>query len=231
MSKAPAQVLVVDDDPNIRDVIRIALEDAGMAVRTVANGRAALTEVDRLSPDIVIMDVGMPEMDGFAACRAIRTRSQVPLLFLTARDDEIDRVLGFELGADDYVTKPFSPRELILRVRAILSRVDGETAHSSTLSHGDLRLDRGSHTCSLGDTSLDLTGMEFQILTTLVERPGKVVSRDQLIRRVYGNNTTLSGRTIDSHIRNIRQKASVDGYSDVIATVHGVGIKLGSCRR
>lgn len=231
MAKDPAQVLVVDDDPHIRDVIRIALEDAGMDVTPVANGQQAVTEVDRLSPDIVIMDVGMPEMNGFDACRAIRTRSAVPLLFLTARDDEIDRVLGFELGADDYVTKPFSPRELVLRTRAILARADGQMTQDGPLSHGDLSLDRGQHVCRLGASTVDLTGTEFQILATLVERPGRVFSRDQLIRRVYGENTLLSGRTVDSHIRNIRQKASADGYGDVIATVHGVGVKLGSCLR
>ncbi len=222
-------VLVVDDDPHIREIISISLEGAGMTVTEVENGQRAVTEVARLSPDMVIMDVGMPEMDGFDACRAIRRKSSVPLLFLTARGEEVNRVVGFELGADDYVCKPFSPRELVLRVRAILDRAQGPSP-DATIATGDLSMDPLRHVCTLGDKSLDLTGTEFSILRAFLEARDRVLSRDQLIRAVYGDNNHMSDRTIDSHIRNIRQKADALGYADVIATVHGVGLKLGSCR-
>jgi len=230
MAGPGAHVLVVDDDPHIREIIRITFEDEGLTVAQASNGQRAVDEVRRLAPDLVIMDVGMPEMDGFAACRAIRAHSQVPILFLTARDEEVSRVLGFELGGDDYVCKPFSPRELVLRVRVILGRARG-ASESAALRHGELALDRARHRCILGEAAIELTGTEFGILAALAERPGQVLSRDRLIRRVYGDNSQLSGRTVDSHIRNIRQKTAAQGYDDVIATVHGVGVRLGSCRR
>ena len=229
MTAKPSHVLVVDDDPNIREIISISLEDAGMTVTEVENGQRAVTEVGRLAPDIVIMDVGMPELDGFDACRAIRRNSSVPLLFLTARDEEVNRVVGFELGADDYVCKPFSPRELVLRVRAILDRAQGHRMDTS-IGAGDLSMEPLRHVCALGGATLSLTGTEFAILRVLLAARERVLSRDQLIQSVYGANSQMSDRTVDSHIRNIRQKAAQLGYSDVIATVHGVGVKLGSCR-
>lgn len=229
MTAKPSHVLVADDDPQIRAIITMALEDAGMAVTEVENGRRAVTETGRLSPDIVIMDVGMPEMDGFDACRAIRKTSAVPLLFLTARDEEVNRVVGFELGADDYVCKPFSPRELVLRVRAILERARGARA-DAVLRAGDLAMDPPRHVATLGGAALELTGTEFAILRGVLEAGERVLSRDKLIRGVYGAASQMSDRTIDSHIRNIRQKAARLGYDDVIATVHGVGVKLGTCR-
>lgn len=227
MAGQSPHVLVVDDDPHIRDVIAIALEDAGMAVTQAADGQRGVIEARRLTPDLVVMDIGMPELDGFGACRAIRRTSTVPILFLTARDEEIDRVLGFELGADDYVSKPFSPRELVLRIRAILARGKGQGA--DRLRHGDLVLDPAGHTCALGDQEMALTGTEFSILKVFLEAPERVVSRDQLIQAVYGAHAQHSGRTVDSHIRNIRSKAAALGCADVISTVHGVGLKLGRC--
>lgn len=224
-----SHVLVADDDPHIREIIAIALEDAGLRVTEVENGQRAVTEVGRLSPDLVVMDVGMPEMDGFEACRAIRRTSSVPLLFLTARDEEVNRVVGFELGADDYVCKPFSPRELVLRIRAILERARGGRA-DTTLSHGALTMDPTRHLCTLGGVALELTGTEFTILKTFLEAPERVLSREQLIQTVYGGNSQMSGRTLDSHIRNIRQKSGKVGFSEVLTTVHGVGVKLGPCQ-
>lgn len=229
MTSDASHVLVVDDDPHIREIITISLEDAGMTVTEVENGQRAVTEVSRLAPDMVIMDVGMPELDGFDACRAIRRHSAVPLLFLTARDEEVNRVVGFELGADDYVCKPFSPRELVLRVRAILDRAKGPSQDAG-ISAGDLAMEPMRHLCTIGGTPLDLTGTEFSILRAFLDARDRIMSRDQLIRSVYGDNNRMSDRTIDSHIRNIRQKAAQLGYADVITTVHGVGLKLGSCR-
>ncbi|KPN63854.1 chemotaxis protein CheY [Aliiroseovarius crassostreae] len=219
-------VLIVDDDPKIRDIIRIALEAAGMRTTEASNGEIALTHVAREKVDLVVLDIGMPNMDGFDCCKAIRARSDVPVLFLTARDDEIDRVLGFQLGADDFVPKPFSPRELVLRIKAILSRVH---AASRPQSRGQLSLDNAGHVCRIADHTLDLTATEFQLLASLLARPDHVHDRNQLIQAIYGANSTMSGRTIDSHVRNIRAKAALVGCDDIIVTVHGVGIKLGRC--
>lgn len=222
-----AHILIVDDDPKIRDVIRIALKGAGMRTTEAANGQAALTHVGREPIDLVLLDIGMPQMDGFECCKAIRARSDLPILFLTAQDDEIDRVLGFQLGADDFVAKPFSPRELVLRIKAILSR--GRRSASRPLRTGRLELDMAGHTCRIETTPVDLTATEFQLLYSLAERPDQVHDRNALAQKLYGTGTQLSGRTIDSHVRNIRAKASQAGCTDIIQTVHGVGIKLGAC--
>lgn len=225
-----AKIMVVDDDHNIREVIRFALEDAGMTVTEASNGQAALASLAQGQPDLMVLDIGMPEMDGFQTCKAVRRSSNLPILFLTARDEEIDRVLGFELGADDFVPKPFSPRELVLRIRAILARAKG-VDQEAALSHADLMMDKPRHEATLGADPLILTGIEFGLLHALLQAPDRVLSRNQLIEAVYGANTYLSDRTVDSHIRNVRQKAAALGYADVIATVHGVGVKLGSCRK
>ncbi|WP_449393558.1 response regulator transcription factor [Devosia riboflavina] len=220
-------ILIVDDDPAIRGVVRVALEKAGLGVVEAKDGRGALDAMGRGPVDLVVLDVGMPDMDGFACCRAIRAISDVPVLFLTAQDDEIDRVLGFELGADDYVTKPFSPRELVLRIKAILGR--GRATQDRVRSHGDLVIDLDRHASTLGDQMLELTATEFAVLTILLTRPGSVIDRNMMINEAYGGNSSLSGRTLDSHIRNIRAKASALGYVDVIETVRGVGLRLGRC--
>ncbi len=221
------RVLIVDDDPHIRDVIRMALEGAGMRTAEAANGQLALMVLARDPFDLVVLDIGMPQMDGFETCKAIRATSAVPVLFLTARDDEIDRVLGFQLGADDFVPKPFSPRELVLRIKAILSR--GKAQKPQALGHGALKMTPGAHGCSLNGQDLGLTGTEFGLLKCLLQRPDQVFSRNQLIDALYGANSYMSGRTLDSHIRNIRAKAAQAGCDDVVATVHGVGFKLGAC--
>jgi two-component system OmpR family response regulator len=219
-------ILVVDDDPDIRNVIGIALERAGMHVQQAANGRLALEQLRRQHADLVVLDIGMPVMDGVECCKAIRASSHVPIVFLTAHDDEVDRIVGFELGADDYVSKPFSPRELLLRIKAILAR--GKQAGGIT-RHGDLTLDSERHICALAGKDLALTATEFSVLEILSARPGIVVGRGAMIDKAYGGNNTLSGRTVDSHVRNIRAKAAALGYADVIETVRGVGLRLGNC--
>lgn len=222
------EILIVDDDASIRAVIRMALEDAGMSVTEAANGKAALTEQRRNPHALVVLDIGMPEVDGFETCKALRRFCSVPVLFLTARDEEIDRVLGFQLGGDDYVTKPFSPRELVLRIKAILARArpESEDLH---LRHADLCLHPAAHQAWLGEAPLALTALEFALLKTLLAAPDRVHTRDQLITAIHGVNTTLSDRTIDSHIRNLRQKARALGHGDVVRTIHGVGLRLGTC--
>lgn len=224
-----SDILIVDDDSSIRSIIRMALEDAGMRVTEVANGKAAVVEHRRSPRALIVLDIGMPELDGFETCKALRSFSSVPVLFLTARDEEIDRLLGFQLGADDYVTKPFSPRELVLRVKAILGRARPAQAEAP-MEYGDLCLRVLAHEARLGAGALDLTAVEFALLKTLLAAPDRVHTRDQLIASIYGANNQMSDRTIDSHIRNLRQKAKTLGYTDVVRTIHGVGLRLGTCK-
>lgn len=227
------QILVVDDDSHIRDVICFALEKAGMATTVATNGVQALDAFRQRAPDLVILDVGMPEMDGLEFCRQIRKTSETPILFLSARDDEIDRILGLEIGGDDYVTKPFSPRELVARVNVILKRirVGQNTAKDSqsALSFGVLVLDPVAHAASFNGREVSLTAIEFAILRTLITRPRQVFSRDQILNHAYGGGIHVSDRTIDSHVRNIRSKILAAGGESAIETVHGVGFRLGSC--
>ncbi|RUM08786.1 response regulator transcription factor [Rhizobium chutanense] len=224
------RILVVDDEPHIRDVICFALERANLISTAARNGAEAIAAFRRGNIDLIILDIGMPDMDGLEVCRQIRKSSGLPILFLSARDEEIDRVLGFEIGGDDYVTKPFSPRELVARVKAILKRSGNETGldkRHATLVAGELSLDRRGRTVTLGDSAVMMTALEFAILETLLSHRDMVFSREQLMEAAYGPNTYVSDRTIDSHIRNIRAKFSTAGGSGIIATVHGVGFKLG----
>ncbi len=223
-------LLIVDDDAHIREVIAVAMENAGFAVETAADGAKGLVAVASKAPDLVILDVGMPEMDGLEVCREIRKTSDLPVLFLTARDDEIDRVIGFEVGGDDYVTKPFSPRELVARVKAILKRATpAATADDKPVQWGDLFLDASRHLCRFDGTEVKLTSSEFTLLGYLMARPETVRSRGQLMDAVYGH-IIVSERTIDSHIRNLRKKLAEAGCADAISTLHGVGVRMGPCR-
>lgn len=199
-----------------------------MATTIARNGAEALVEFRRQQPALVVLDVGLPELDGLEVCRRLRETSQVPILFLSARDEEVDRIVGLELGADDYVTKPFSPRELVARVKAILKRVSPSPGASTAgkLEHGLLQLDRGAHQVRYGGRAVELTALEFAILTTLLSRPEMVFSRDQLISAAYGPGMHVADRTIDSHIRNIRAKFASAGCSSVVTTIHGIGFRL-----
>ena len=222
------KILVVDDDPRLREVVRIALEAAGFDVVTAPDGRVALTHVARENPGLVVLDVGLPNSDGFEVCRNIRATSDVPIVFLTGHDDEVDRILGLELGGDDYVTKPFSPRELVARIRAILKRTEGQPKRGA-LTHGVLSVDVSSHRCEVGGTSVNLTATEFALLHRLIRLPNQIHTRIQVIDDVWGAGAEVSDRTLDSHIRNLRKKLSVGGCENAIETVHAVGIRLGSC--
>jgi two-component system OmpR family response regulator len=223
------RVLIADDEPNIREVINFALERAGFATITARNGSEALQQVRRGPVDLIVLDIGMPEMDGLEVCRQIRKTSDVPILFLSARDEEIDRVLGLEIGGDDYVTKPFSARELVARINVILKRSRGGEKRAQALSHGTVRLDAARHAVWFGETTLTLTALEFEILTAFLGRPELVFNREQLMEAAYGGGTYVSDRTIDSHIRNLRAKFAEAGCTSVIETVHGVGFRLGTC--
>ena len=223
------RILVVDDEPNIREVICFALERAGMTTTTARNGAEALRVVQREAPSLIVLDIGMPELDGLEVCRQLRRTSDVPVLFLSARDEEVDRIVGLELGGDDYVTKPFSPRELVARVKAILKRTDtrGTVDNAPPLAWGKLRLDRLGHTVTFDGVPVALTGLEFAIIGALLTRPAMVFSRDQLMEAAYGPGIHVADRTIDSHVRNIRGKFAAAGCAVIVTTVHGVGFKLG----
>ncbi|CTQ48083.1 response regulator transcription factor [Jannaschia donghaensis] len=218
------KILVVDDDPQLRELVSLALTRAGFDTVTAADGRQALIHATREAPDLIVLDVGLPEMDGFEVCRRIRATSQVPILFLTAQDDEVDRIVGLELGADDYVTKPFSPRELVARLRAILKRAG--PAPAPTLTHGTLTLEEGAHRLTVAGTPVDLTGTEHTILRTLLLTPDRIIARPALVDRIWGVGAGVSDRTLDSHLRNLRRKLAQAGADDVIRSVHGVGIGL-----
>ena len=222
------KILVVDDDARLRELVSIALERAGFAVVTAGDGQRALTHAAREAPDLIVLDVGLPERDGFEVCRRIRATSDVPILFLTARDDEIDRVLGLELGADDYVTKPFSPRELVARVNAILKRATGGAARM--LRHGALSLDVAAHSCDFDGRDVVLTATECSLLALPLRDPARVLSRAQAVDAIWGAGSDISGRTLDSHLRNLRRKLADAGCADGIETAHGVGMRMGPCR-
>jgi len=227
------RILAVDDDLHIREVIRVALRKAEMTVTEARDGREALARFAADRPDLVILDIGMPELDGLEVCRQIRKSSNVPILFLTARDDEIDRVLGLEIGGDDYVTKPFSPRELVARVNAILRRVVARDmdAEPEALAQGALSIDVVQHVAAFAGTPLRLTAIEFGILKAFLVRPTAVFRREQIMSAAYQLNIQVSDRTIDSHIRNIRAKLAAVDCDNVIETVHGVGFRLGRCEK
>jgi two-component system OmpR family response regulator len=225
-------ILVVDDDPHIRDVVRFAFEKTGMVISTAQDGKEALRQFDKDIHELVVLDIGMPEMDGLEVCRQIRKTSDTPILFLSARDEEIDRILGLEIGGDDYVTKPFSPRELVARVNAILRRARNTPAAptaAKAMSHGGLMIDPDARTAIFQETPVSLTALEFDILRTLLARPGFVFTRELILDAAYAGNIHVADRTIDSHVRNIRAKFATAGCESVIETVHGVGFKLGRC--
>ncbi len=237
MSK-PRLILIADDDPHIREVVRFALEKASFRSAQAVDGRDALEQFQSLGPDLVILDILMPEMDGTEVCRHIRAHSAIPIIFLSSRDEEMDRIIGLELGGDDYVTKPFSPRELVARVRAVLRRAENVLTVTSQsdkrpgpekiVRHGCLELDLNRFEAHWDGKQVVLTVTEFGIIRTLLSYPGKVFTRDELISSAYTYDNIVTDRTIDSHIRRVRQKFSKAGVNP-IETVHGLGYRLGPC--
>ena len=221
-----AHILIVDDDSHIRDVVCFALTQAGHRVVEARDGRAALNAFTAEPADLVILDILMPELDGVEVCKALRSRSSVPILFLSSRDDEVDRVVGLELGADDYVTKPFSPRELVARVKALLRRAAPEGGQPrGIVANGDLCLDLDRHQCAWASKPIALTVAEFGLLTALARAPGRAFSRQEIIEAAFGESYVITERTVDSHIRRIRKKLKEVG-ADPLETVYGVGYRL-----
>ena len=225
-------ILVVDDDPHIRQLLAFALSKAGMTPVEAADGEAALRCVAEQPPSLVILDINMPRMDGLEVCRRIRAQGELPILFLSSRDEEIDRVLGIELGADDYVVKPFSPREVTARVAAILRRSAPRAApaEAGQVTRGRLTLDPDGWKARWDGDEVPLTVSEFSLLRALAGTPSKVFTRDALIDQLHGPGFAITDRTIDSHVRNLRGKFAALGGHDVVETRAGVGYRLGPCQ-
>jgi DNA-binding response OmpR family regulator len=216
-------ILVVDDEPNIADLVELYLRRDGYRVVKVALGEDVDAAVTNHRPRLVVLDVGLPDIDGLEVCRRLRRNSAIPVIFLTARDTEIDRVLGLELGADDYVTKPFSPPELVARVKAVLRRSDGTTATADVLQVGRVTIDVGRREVRVDDTPIPFTGKEFDLLKFLAERPGLALSRQQILDGVWGFDWFGDARTVDVHIAQVRKKIAGAVRID---TVRGVGYRL-----
>jgi two-component system OmpR family response regulator len=218
--------MLVDDDDHLREVVRYALAREGFTVIEAKDGEAARRLLEDDIPDLLVLDVAMPRLDGLSLCREIRKRSDVPVLFLSARGDEVDRVLGLDLGGDDYVTKPFSTRELVSRVKALLRRSSGSTK-PAVLTWGKLRLLVDEHRVFVGDEEVVLTATELRLLAALLERPNRALGREELADAAYPDARSVSDRTVDSHIRRVRAKLRPFGL-DPFETVHGVGFRLGA---
>ena len=221
---APETILVVEDEEAISSFVSAFLRKDGFDVKTTASGREALTLVVSEQPALVILDLMLPDLDGMEVCRRIRETSDLPVLMLTARDDDLDKIAGLDAGADDYLTKPFNPAELVARVRAILRRssTDDSLREGRTLSHGELVLDAGSRECHIGDEEIRLAPKEFDLLWELLDHRGLVLTRDQLLERVWGYTFAGDTRTVDVHVRQLRKKL---GDISPIVTVWGIGYK------
>ena len=239
-------ILVVDDEPKIVQLARDYLEHAGFGVVTAPDGRAALDAVERSRPDLVVLDLGLPHVDGLEVTRRLRREGDIPIVMLTARDDELDKLLGLELGADDYLTKPFSPRELVARVRAVLRRTDAVSGASAgprsggdasttgdlaPIRAGDVTIDLERMRVDAGGRAVDLTATEFQILVALARRPGRILTRSQLLDAVHGVAFESYERAIDTHVKNLRRKLEPDPrLPRYVLTVHGVGYRFADDR-
>ena len=229
MTAQAQSVLVVEDEASIASFVALYLKNAGYTVKAVANGTDALAQVEAEQPALIVLDLMLPDMDGIEVCRRIRQRRDVPILMLTARDEDIDKIIGLEVGADDYMTKPFNPRELVARVKSILRRStpqrrDAETAE---IRHGELHVDAGRREVHIGDEEIQLAPKEFDLLWELLDHRGVVLTRDQLLERVWGYTFAGDTRTVDVHVRQVRRKL---GDASPIVTVWGVGYKVAPAR-
>ena len=222
------KILVVDDERRIVEILQAYLERDGYRVIAAYDGRSALELARSDSPDLIILDLMLPEVSGWDVCRELRRESDVPVIMLTARDDTTDKIIGLELGADDYVTKPFDPKEIISRVRAVLRRGEGKVVSKATLNVGEIMINTEKRLVRRGDRKIELTPIEFELLRVMAETPGRVYSRMQLLDKVQGDAYEGYERTIDSHIKNLRKKLELDPeHPKYISTVYGVGYKLG----
>ncbi len=220
-------ILVIDDEPQIVKLARDYLERGGFRVVAAADGPTALAQARHARPDLIVLDLNLPGLDGLDVGRALRRASDVPIIMLTARAEEADRLIGLELGADDYITKPFSPRELVARVRAVLRRVRGGVQPPAVVRAGDLVIDLHAHRVTRGDETVALTRIEFKLLAVLAQNPGQVFTRDQLVAHLHGVTYEGVDRSVDSHIKNLRRKLEPDPLEPrTIQTVYGVGYRF-----
>ena len=229
MAAKPQTVLVVEDETSIASFVSLYLKNAGYDVRTASTGTEALAQVERQKPSLIVLDLMLPDIDGIEICRRIRQKLDVPILMLTARDEDVDKIIGLEVGADDYMTKPFNPRELVARVKSILRRATParRERESEVIEHGDLVIDAGRREAKVGDREVQLAPKEFDLLWELLDHRGLVLTRDQLLERVWGYTFAGDTRTVDVHVRQLRRKL---GEASPIVTVWGVGYKVGPAR-
>jgi two-component system alkaline phosphatase synthesis response regulator PhoP len=222
-------VLVVEDEPSIASFISLYLKNAGYRVKAVSSGGDALAQVEIEQPALIVLDLMLPDMDGIDVCRRIRQNKDIPILMLTARDEDVDKIIGLEVGADDYMTKPFNPRELVARVKSILRRSTParRASESAQITHGDLQVDSGRREAHVGDEEIQLAPKEFDLLWELLDHRGLVLTRDQLLERVWGYTFAGDTRTVDVHVRQLRRKL---GDASPIVTVWGVGYKVSPAR-
>jgi DNA-binding response OmpR family regulator len=225
MAQTSESILIVEDEGSIASFVALYLKNAGYSVKTVAKGADALDQVSSDPPSLTILDLMLPDIDGIEVCRRIRKTSDVPILMLTARDEDVDKIIGLEVGADDYMTKPFNPRELVARVKSILRRSTPERrqAESAVIRHGDLSIDAGRREVRVGEEEIQLAPKEFDLLWELLDHRGLVLTRDQLLERVWGYTFAGDTRTVDVHVRQLRRKL---GDASPIVTVWGVGYKV-----
>jgi two-component system alkaline phosphatase synthesis response regulator PhoP len=221
------EILVIDDEPQIAQICRDYLQRAGFKVMTAGNGADALTLARTKQPDLIVLDLGLPKMDGLDVTRALRKQSNVPIIMLTARVDESDKLIGLELGADDYLTKPFSPRELVARVRAVFRRTELGAQRGDVIRHLDVTLDVPRMQARIGTRSVELTSTEFELLATMMRQPGRVFTRGQLLDAIRGIEVESFERAIDAHVKNVRRKIESDPRNPrYVLTVYGVGYKF-----
>ena len=229
MASQGQSVLVVEDETSIASFVALYLKNAGYRIRTVGTGREALEQVAQEKPSLIVLDLMLPDMDGLEVCCRIRQTSDIPILMLTARDEDVDKIIGLEVGADDYLTKPFNPRELVARVKSILRRSVPERREVQTkqIKHGDLEIDVGRREVLVSGKEVQLAPKEFDLLWELLDHRGLVLTRDQLLERVWGYTFAGDTRTVDVHVRQLRRKL---GEASPIVTVWGVGYKVGPSR-
>jgi two-component system alkaline phosphatase synthesis response regulator PhoP len=220
-------ILVVDDEPKIAKQARDYLERGGFRVVTTGDGKTALAAARHERPDLIVLDLNLPGMDGLDVCRALRRESDVPIIMLTARVEETDRLIGLELGADDYITKPFSPRELVARVRAVLRRVQGGVHRPGIIRAGDLEIDLHGHRVTRAGEPIRLTRIEFNLLAVLAQHPGQTFTRAQLLDRLHGVAYDGYDRSVDAHVKNLRRKLEIDPVEPrYVLTVYGIGYRF-----
>jgi two-component system phosphate regulon response regulator PhoB len=229
---ASTKILMIDDEQDVIDLLTLHLRKAGYALSTATDGAAGLRLAREESPALIILDLMLPKMPGLEICRVLKTDAttrQIPVLMLTAKAEEIDRIVGLEFGADDYVTKPFSPRELVLRVNAILRRGQGETAEDKKLTIGSITIDPSRHLVEVAGRAVRLTSVEFKLLSMLMRRQGRVQERDRLLNEVWGYESVIDTRTVDTHVRRLRKK--LGKAADAIETVRGFGYRIREAKR